>query len=168
MWIGKTSLFMALLALWVVLTGKKEIEPIFLGSVLSALAVRFVWVGKSPVSVVRFGGGPRLVPLICFIPIFLWDLVKSTWDVAMLALRPKLSLSPAVIRVGSGLKDKSALVFLANQITLTPGTLTLDADMSSHSLFVHVLNRGDIDASQARTGIYRQETRIARMMGTGR
>lgn len=59
--------------------------------------------------------------------IFAWELIKANWDVARRALRPgKLKINPGIVKVPTGLKSEYALSMLANSITLTPGTITMD------------------------------------------
>ncbi|MDO9509569.1 MAG: Na+/H+ antiporter subunit E, partial [Thermovirgaceae bacterium] len=65
-----------------------------------------------------------------FIP-FLWGMVKANFDVAYRVISGKIR--PGIIRIDSGLKGSLALAMLANSITLTPGTLTVDVDDSGET-----------------------------------
>lgn len=59
--------------------------------------------------------------------VFMWELIKANWDVAKRALKPgKLNINPGIVKVPSELKSEYALSMLANSITLTPGTITMD------------------------------------------
>ena len=61
----------------------------------------------------------------CFVifPIELW---KANVDVAMRALSPQLPINPGIVKVPSNLKSEYGQAMLANSITLTPGTITMD------------------------------------------
>lgn len=57
---------------------------------------------------------------------FTWELLKANWDVAKRALCPKLPINPGIVKIETGLRGEYAQACLANSITLTPGTITLD------------------------------------------
>ena len=64
--------------------------------------------------------------LLYCIVIFPIELVKANVDVAIKALTPGLKIEPGIVKVPVSLKSEYGLAFLANSITLTPGTITLD------------------------------------------
>ena len=49
-------------------------------------------------------------------------------------------INPAIVRVETGLNSVTGVYFLANSITLSPGTLTIDMDVDNHDLYIHCLN----------------------------
>ncbi|MBQ5777346.1 MAG: Na+/H+ antiporter subunit E [Oscillospiraceae bacterium] len=57
---------------------------------------------------------------------FIWELIKANVDVACRALSPRLPIDPGIVKIETDLKSEYALSALANSITLTPGTITLD------------------------------------------
>lgn len=59
---------------------------------------------------------------------FLGELVKANLDVAFRVLHPALPIEPGVVKVKTRLKTRLGRILLANSITLTPGTITLDVD----------------------------------------
>jgi multicomponent Na+:H+ antiporter subunit E len=59
---------------------------------------------------------------------FLVELVKANLDVAFRVLHPALPIEPGVVKVKTRLKTRLGRILLANSITLTPGTITLDVD----------------------------------------
>ena len=73
-----------------------------------------------------------------FILIFLWELLKSNLDVARIVLSPSLPISPGIVEAKTKLKSKMGRLILANAITLTPGTFTID--MEEDTLFIHCIN----------------------------
>ena len=64
--------------------------------------------------------------LVYCLVIFPWELIKANVDVARRALSPKLPIAPGIVKVGVDLKSEYAQSMLANSITLTPGTITMD------------------------------------------
>lgn len=69
----------------------------------------------------------RLVVMLFYcIIIFMWELIKANIDVAKRALNPKLPINPGIVKVETDLESEYAQSMLANSITLTPGTITMD------------------------------------------
>ena len=67
------------------------------------------------------------------------EIVKSSLEVVRLVLDPKLPISPTVVEIEAEPKDDVGQVILANSITLTPGTVTLD--VFDNRLLVHCVTR---------------------------
>jgi multicomponent Na+:H+ antiporter subunit E len=75
--------------------------------------------------------------------VFFKELVKSNLSVLRVVMSPRLRVSSGVIALPTELRNDVALTLLANMITLTPGTLTLDISPDRRYLFVHTLNLDD-------------------------
>ncbi|MBU0533441.1 MAG: Na+/H+ antiporter subunit E [Candidatus Omnitrophica bacterium] len=73
----------------------------------------------------------------CYLPLFLWECFKANIDVAYRVLHPDLPINPGIVKVKTSLRTDTALTFLANSITLTPGTLSVDIDVKSGFLYIH-------------------------------
>ena len=76
-----------------------------------------------------------------FLPYSFWlllQIIKANIDVVRIVLSPKLPISPQIIKFKSDLPNEVALTVLANSITLTPGTLTVDID-EEKNYYVHCL-----------------------------
>jgi multicomponent Na+:H+ antiporter subunit E len=69
---------------------------------------------------------------------FLVEMAKANLDVAYRVVTGRIR--PGIVRVRSGMKTDLGTLMLANSITLTPGTLTVDVDEESNDLFVHMIN----------------------------
>jgi multicomponent Na+:H+ antiporter subunit E len=72
--------------------------------------------------------------------VFLRELIKSNIAVLKVVMSPRIRVRSGVIALPTELTDELALTLLANMITLTPGTLTLDISPDRRYLFVHTLN----------------------------
>jgi len=75
--------------------------------------------------------------IFSYLPRFFWEVIKANIDVAYRVLHPKLPINPGIVKVKTSLKSDTALTFLANSITLTPGTLTVDIDKKDGVLYIH-------------------------------
>jgi multicomponent Na+:H+ antiporter subunit E len=84
-----------------------------------------------------------------YIPIFLWEMIKANIDVAYRVSHPKLPINPGIVKVRTTLKSDTGLTFLANSITLTPGTLSVDVDKEEGVLYVHWIDVKDKDVTGA-------------------
>lgn len=79
-----------------------------------------------------------LVFIFVYLPVFIWQLVLANFDVARRVLSPKIPLNPGFVKVDTELKGEFAKLTLANSITLTPGTLSIDVD--EQSIYVHTVD----------------------------
>ncbi len=86
--------------------------------------------------------------LLIYVPYFTWYVVRANIDVALRVINPNLPIRPGIVKVKTSLNSEMAKTFLANSITLTPGTLTMDIE--GQDLYVHWINI-DTDDPKKRT-----------------
>lgn len=79
---------------------------------------------------------PKILILLVF---FLYELVKANLQVAYEVITPKLNMTPGIIMVPLDVKSDIAITMLANMISLTPGTLSIDVSNDKKVLFVHAM-----------------------------
>ena len=133
----KPILLVVVLALgWAGITGNFNILNLLLGAgmgVLAALLLRQSLSGPIPLRRLR-----RIVSLTL---LFLYELGVSAIKVAKIVLTPNLKsvLNPAIVAVPLSVTSDAEIAFLANLITLTPGTLSVDVSDDRRTLYVHVL-----------------------------
>lgn len=84
-----------------------------------------------------------------YTPIFIWEVIKANIDVAYRISHPMLPINPGIVKVKTSLKSDVAVTFLANSITLTPGTMTVDVDMDNGFLYVHWIDVKSKDVEEA-------------------
>ncbi len=77
---------------------------------------------------------------------FLLEMAKANIDVAYRVITGKIN--PGIIRVKTGMKSELGTLLLANSITLTPGTLTVDIDETSGDLFIHKIQLSPEEAAR--------------------
>lgn len=80
-----------------------------------------------------------------YIPVFIWECFKANLDVAYRVIHPDLPINPGIVKVKTKLKSETGLTFLANSITLTPGTLSVDIDRENGFIYIHWINVKDKD-----------------------
>lgn len=76
---------------------------------------------------------------LAYWPWLLREIARSGWQVSRIILDPRLPISPTLVRFRPSQKTSVALATHANSITLTPGTITVDADQDE--FLVHALTR---------------------------
>lgn len=81
-----------------------------------------------------------------YVPYFLWYVIRANLDVALRVLHPDVPIRPGIVKVRTTLTSEMARTFLANSITLTPGTLTMDVD--GQEFYVHWINIHTGDAEK--------------------
>lgn len=125
-----------LLALaWVMLTGRASAENFVAGFLLGALALSLPSPGKGTRRYVW-----KVWRVIAFIGYFALEVVKANLRLMRIVLSPNPKMQPAIVRVPVQLKSDIALTVLANILTLTPGTLSLDISEQRDAIFVHVID----------------------------
>ncbi|SHE77041.1 Membrane bound protein complex subunit mbxA [Marinitoga hydrogenitolerans DSM 16785] len=127
------STFLTLWAIWIALTGFSIQE------ILTGLLVSLVLSGIIS-KVVDYSFDFTLIPKVfmfvfVYIPVFIIEMIKANIDVAVRILTPSLPLNPGFVKVPTKLKGNVGKLTLANSITLTPGTLSIDADKDS--IYIH-------------------------------
>lgn len=75
--------------------------------------------------------------------LFVTELVVSALRVAVLALTPKIKLRPAIVAYPLTVTSDPEITLLANLITLTPGTLSVDVSADRRTLFIHAIDVAD-------------------------
>jgi multicomponent Na+:H+ antiporter subunit E len=73
--------------------------------------------------------------LLVYLVIFTWECIKANFDVAYRVLHPAMPIKPGIVKVQMELKSEFARTMLANSITMTPGTISVD--IIDDILFVH-------------------------------
>jgi len=131
------SLFVSLYLFWLLLSG---FFTAFLLSAGAGSALAVVWFARR-MDVVDHEGHPIQIGLTS---IFYWpwlavEIVKSAWTVSRIILDPRLPISPTLVRFKPSQASDIGLVIHAQSITLTPGTITIEADPAQ--FLVHGLTR---------------------------
>jgi multicomponent Na+:H+ antiporter subunit E len=97
----------------------------------------------------HFGHITRYLWFLYYIPVFLWECLRANIDVALRVMNPALPINPGIVKVKTSLKSETGLTFLANSITLTPGTLCVDIDVEKGILYIHWIDVKSQDMDRA-------------------
>jgi len=137
------QLTVILFSFWIIISGSFDPIGLATGFVVSAgvawLAIRTLW-SKDDVPVLTLRQAGRF---IIYVGYLIKEIVWANIYVAEKVLDPRLPIDPVIIEHTSALKRPVSETALANSITLTPGTLTVDVD--DKVFFVHCLGRGFAD-----------------------
>ena len=90
----------------------------------------------------------RIFWLLVYIPIFFYYVLMANLDVVYRALHPKMPIKPGIVKIKTNLKTASGITALANSITLTPGTLTVDLTDDGF-MYIHWIYVKSEDVEQA-------------------
>lgn len=140
------NLFVLLLLIWLMLTGSFQIVNIVVGVVL-ALVFAIIF-GKNSMIFGKLRFTPKMFFYsVLYLIVFLWELIKSNVNVALRVINPSLPINPGIVKVKTKLKSPMGRMILANSITLTPGTLTID--IKDDTLYIHWIDVKTLDAEKA-------------------
>lgn len=127
-----------LLLIWLLLVNSVSPGQFFLGVVLAIVIPVFTnafWTDRP--------NAVRLLPLLRYTAVVLFDIVVANIQVAMLILGPSKRLQPAFIHYPLELEGEFAVTVLASTISLTPGTVTADVIDEGRGLLIHALDVDD-------------------------
>jgi multicomponent Na+:H+ antiporter subunit E len=131
-----------LLALiWLALTGEFTPVNLALGFAAGYLVLR-----AARRALPRTGYFGRVFQVISFLGFFLWELFKANIRVAYDIVTPRHHMKPGVVAIPLELTTDEEITVLANLITLTPGTLSLDVSADRRTLYVHAMYVDDLEA----------------------
>jgi multicomponent Na+:H+ antiporter subunit E len=101
---------------------------------------------------------------LVYIIVLFWEIVKANLDVAYRIVHPKMPIKPGIVVIKTSLKSDIAKMILANSITLTPGTFTLD--VIGDKLLVHWINVKTEDIDEATNMIGQRFEKYLRIIFT--
>lgn len=130
----RVVLFLAAFILWLLLTWTLNSQNLIAGAVAAfvvALVFGDIFVQKPG----KCFQAARWFWFLQYLYIFIWECIKANFDVAYRVLHPSMPIKPGIVKVKTGLKSEIARMMLANSITMTPGTLTVDID--GEYLYIH-------------------------------
>ena len=136
-------------------------------NLLGGVAVAGVLLVALPLDDVPVHGRVSLPGVLAFAGVFLVELVRANVQVVRLVLRPGPAPRSAVVAVRVHGRGDRLLSLVADAVSLTPGTLTLEVDRDRSVLYVHALDVGTAPgaAEQVVAGVARLERAAARALG---
>ncbi|MCW8930960.1 MAG: Na+/H+ antiporter subunit E [Gammaproteobacteria bacterium] len=142
----RAVLFVTLLLFWLMLNGTMAVDSIIIGILISFSITLLFCSGLSFFT--EFRATPQaFITGLFYYAYFFIELVKSNIKLGAIVLSPSLPIKPGIVKVRTKLKSKMGRLMLANSITLTPGTLTVELD--GEWLYVHCVTVGSTDIKEA-------------------
>jgi multicomponent Na+:H+ antiporter subunit E len=128
------TLFILSLIFWLLLTFDFTIPNLIVGAVSSIICALFF--GRIFVTnVYKLLQPRRYFWFIIYLFVFIWECLKANIDVAYRVLHPAMPIRPGIVKVKTTLKSDMAKMLLANSITMTPGTISVD--IIDDTLYIH-------------------------------
>jgi len=138
----RNAIYLAIV--WAALTGSFTLLNFGFGLLLGWLALYLV---REQLDTRR--GRYRGVGILSLVGIFVRELLLSGWRVSKLVVSPRMDLKPGIFAYPLSVDRDFEITLLANMITLTPGTLSVDVSEDRRTLYVHALDCSDVEASIA-------------------
>ena len=141
-------LFILALLVWMFLTWPPDYQHFIVGVLVSSF-VSFMTGDMFTRRPTHFTHLSRYLWFCYYVPVFIWECIKANIDVAYRVGHPDLPINPGIVKVKTTLKSDTGLTFLANSITLTPGTMCVDIDEENGFLYIHWIDVKDKDMQKA-------------------
>jgi len=144
------SLFLVVFVFWILFTQSLKTEELLVGIVVS-LIITFISKNIFDFNLIKFDLPLRIIKfLFIFLPVFVYEIIKANIQLAFIVLNPNLPVNSAIIKNKTKLKGDISKLVLANSITLTPGTLTIDVENSYY--YIHTVDISSIKDEKSITG----------------
>jgi len=134
---GFVWLLIVTFVLWLALSSKLNRPELICGGVVCLIISLFGAHIYSKLGLPPLNLKGILFSLIYIIVLF-WEIIKANFDVAYRIIHPRMPIKPGIVVIKTSLKSDIAKMILANSITLTPGTFTLD--VIGDELLIHWIN----------------------------
>ncbi len=137
---SRVALAIVLAVIWAAITGNFSAPNLFLGGSVAILALLVIRKEFAPPIYLQ-----KIKRAISLAGLFLYELALSAYRVSVLILSPnmKSKLKPGIIAFPLSVTSDVEITLLANLITLTPGTLSVDVSEDRKTLYVHALSVPD-------------------------
>jgi len=137
---------------WTLMVG--ELSP---GQFTTGLAIGFLVLAL----VGRFVGAaryaPRLIDAFVFAVLYIWEVLLANLRVAYDIVTPTHHMQPGIIAYPYHVDEGVPLMLLANLITMTPGTVSMDVDTQCRVLYVHAMYIEDPEEIRAKIAHFEQQ-----------
>jgi len=145
---GLFTAFVCLWLAWIALTGSLNPQELAVGAIVAAFVAVISYE-------LLFRGGMRekFEPkrwgyALAYVPAYVWAELKAHASVVYLILHPRMPIRPGIVRVPTELQSDFGITGLANAITMTPGTLSVDVSEEESSLYVHWIDVKAVEPEQ--------------------
>lgn len=131
---SKLVFFIIAFLLWLLLTWSIEYPRLLIGGAVALFAM-LIYGAIFTSEPKKFANPLRYLKFMYYIPIFFYHCIKANFDVMYRVIHPERPIKPGIVKVKTSLRTDVARTFLANYITLTPGTMSVDVE--GEYLYIH-------------------------------
>jgi len=143
---NRIVLFATLLLFWVMLNDSLAFDSVITGVIVALLISILFCSGLSFFTEFRATPEAFIAGIFYYI-YFFKELIKANFKLAAIILSPSLPINPGIVKVRTKLKSRMGRLMLANSITLTPGTLTMELD--GEWIYIHWVTVETTNVEQA-------------------
>ena len=160
---GFVWLLVVTFVLWLTLNSKFDWPELICGGLVCLIISLFgagiySKLGLPPLSI------KRILFSFVYIIVLFWEIIKANLDVAYRVIHPRMPIKPGIVVIKTSLKSDIGKLILANSITLTPGTFTLD--VIGDELLIHWINVKTEDIDEATSLIGQRFEKYLRVIFT--
>ena len=151
----KLLTFIVVFIVWVIFTGRISPDVIIVGLIASTLTT-FMFndmIFRSYKNLNFLQYIKKFLLIILFIPVFFYEALIAAVRVSKHVFEKEPSFNPGIVKIKTSLTNVTALTILANLITLTPGTLTLDFNVAERVYFIHWIDVKSVEEAEQRKEI---------------
>lgn len=128
------AVFILSMVLWLMLTFEFTVPNLIVG-IVASLITSMLFTRFFIKNVYKLIQPKRYFWFLVYLVVFLWECLKANFDVAYRVLHPAMPIRPGIVKVKTTLKSDLAKMLLANSITMTPGTISVD--IIDDYLYIH-------------------------------
>ena len=139
--------FVVSFIVWLLLTWTLEVQVVIAG-LAASIVVALLFHEILPKEHHVFVSPIRIFWFLVYVPVFFYYIIIANLDVVYRALHPKMPINPGIVKIKTELKTDLGITALANSITLTPGTLTVDLTDDGF-LYIHWINVKSTETEEA-------------------
>lgn len=130
--------------IWCLIHGTIDLNNFIFGFLLGLLTIRpFRFLYRPEEGFKLFSPPNRIISIIRYFMVLIKEIIKANIAVAKIVTRPKININPGIIAVPIRCKTDLGITGIANTITLTPGTITVDISDDHSVLYVHCIDASD-------------------------
>jgi multicomponent Na+:H+ antiporter subunit E len=144
---NRVLVFVLAFLVWLALTAGGGFQEVLAGLVVAAVVALVA--GRFLEGLPRTRGlGRRVLYALLYGVTFVWEMIKANVHVALIVLNPTRPIRPGIVKIRTGLAKDTAITILANSITLTPGTFTVDVNPRERELYIHCITVAGTDVEE--------------------
>jgi multicomponent Na+:H+ antiporter subunit E len=129
---------------WISLTGQFTVVNFMIGFLLGFI---LMWLAQRATGSLKYFY--KAIQVIRFVIFFIWELLLANIRSTYYVLAPRHKLRPGIVAIPLDLDNDAEITLLANLITMTPGSLSLDVSNERCTLYVHVIHIDDVEKYRA-------------------